>query len=100
MRRLIHVFICFGFFYNSVIGQDIMQPVISGQHGEDENGNFINAHDAGILHFGNTYYSSIRLPSRADFNADSKIRTTIRLFSSEDRSCPGSSLPLSTSDKY
>ena len=36
---------------------------------------------------------------RADFEADSKMRTTIRLFS-RSRSCPGFSLPLSTSAKY
>ncbi len=36
--------------------QDTMKPAILGEPWNDEAGNFINAHGAGLLHFGDLYY--------------------------------------------
>jgi hypothetical protein len=56
MLRLMAVIICFCLLYKPGICQDINQPNILGEPWNDVDGNFINAHGAGILHFGDVYY--------------------------------------------
>ena len=55
MQKLIVIIISFWFLYKGK-GQDLKLPVILGEPWNDEDGNFINAHGAGILHFGDIYY--------------------------------------------
>ena len=48
--------VCFCFFWNSVAGQKINTLKFSAMEWKDKDGNYINAHGAGILHFGDTFY--------------------------------------------
>ena len=50
------IIICFNFFHMLVIGQGKKPPVILGELWKDTEGNIINAHGAGLLYFGDTYY--------------------------------------------
>ncbi len=56
MQKFIVVIISLSFLYNQGYGQDIKQKVFLGEPWNDEDGNFINAHGAGILFFGDVYY--------------------------------------------
>ncbi len=48
--------VCFCFFCNPVVGQKVNAQKFSTKVWKDEDGNYINAHGAGILHFENTFY--------------------------------------------
>ncbi len=54
MQRILAIIICLS--YNAGFSQDTKQPPILGEPWNDVAGNFINAHGAGILHFGAQYY--------------------------------------------
>jgi hypothetical protein len=48
--------VCICFFRNPAVGQKLSTSKFSTMEWKDEDGNYINAHGAGILHFGNTFY--------------------------------------------
>src|SRR5450631_261281 len=56
MQKLSAVMACYCFFTSSVLAQHVNPSLISGKEWKDDQGNFINAHGAGILFFGDTYY--------------------------------------------
>jgi len=56
MQKLLVVIISFCFLYKPGNSQDIKQQDYLGEPWSDMDGNFINAHGAGILHFGDVYY--------------------------------------------
>ncbi|HEY4936194.1 MAG TPA: family 43 glycosylhydrolase [Puia sp.] len=89
MQRFIAV--VFSFLYITGISQDIKQLVILGERLNDENGNFINAHGAGILHFGDVYYmfgeikkGSTRLVSGQDWEDYRVPAGGVSCYSSKD----------------
>ena len=51
-----HSYYLFQFISYDGSGQDIKRPVILGEPWSDTDGNLINAHGAGLLLFGDTYY--------------------------------------------
>ncbi len=56
MQKFIVFIISFCFLFNQGNSQDTKQKDFLGEPWNDEDGNFINAHGAGILHFGDVYY--------------------------------------------
>jgi hypothetical protein len=56
MQKLSAGTACFYLLISSVMAQHLNPSLISGEKWKDDQGNFINAHGAGILFFGDTYY--------------------------------------------
>jgi hypothetical protein len=56
MRRFIAAICCLYFMNSNVKSQDIKSPAISGRDWKDVDGQFVNAHGAGLLYFEETYY--------------------------------------------
>jgi Glycosyl hydrolases family 43/GDSL-like Lipase/Acylhydrolase family len=56
MQKLLVVIVSFCFLYKPGNSQNVKQQDYLGKPWNDMDGNFINAHGAGILHFGDVYY--------------------------------------------
>jgi hypothetical protein len=56
MQKLFTVVICICLFMSFASAQHNIFPPMAGEEWKDDQGNFINAHGAGILYFGETYY--------------------------------------------